>query len=74
MIQNLDRGCLKLKINIAKIKSLYYLCIVKMVDVAQLVRVADCGSVGRGFESHLPPKKAHRMRCAFCFCVHDDLF
>jgi hypothetical protein len=26
------------------------------VDVAQLVRVADCGSVGRGFESHLPPK------------------
>ena len=28
-----------------------------MVDVAQLVRVADCGSVGRGFEPHLPPKK-----------------
>ena len=27
-----------------------------MVDVAQLVRVADCGSVGRGFESHLPPR------------------
>ena len=27
-----------------------------MVDVAQLVRVADCGSVGRGFEPHLPPK------------------
>ena len=27
-----------------------------MVDVAQLVRVPDCGSVGRGFESHLPPK------------------
>ena len=26
-----------------------------MVDVAQLVRVADCGSVGRGFKSHLPP-------------------
>lgn len=26
------------------------------MDVAQLVRVADCGSVGRGFESHLPPK------------------
>jgi hypothetical protein len=30
----------------------------KMVDVAQLVRVADCGSVGRGFEPHLPPKIA----------------
>ena len=28
-----------------------------MVDVAQLVRVADCGSVGRGFESHHPPKE-----------------
>lgn len=27
------------------------------VVVAQQVRVADCGSVGRGFESHLPPKK-----------------
>ena len=25
------------------------------MDVAQLVRVADCGSEGRGFESHLPP-------------------
>ena len=28
-----------------------------MVDVAQLVRAADCGSVGRGFEPHLPPNK-----------------
>ena len=28
-----------------------------MVDVAQLVRVADCGSEGRGFESHLPPEQ-----------------
>jgi hypothetical protein len=26
-----------------------------MVDVAQLVRATDCGSVGRGFEPHLPP-------------------
>ena len=26
-----------------------------MVVVAQQVRVADCGSEGRGFESHLPP-------------------
>ena len=30
----------------------------KMVGVAQLVRVPDCGSEGRGFESHLPPVKA----------------
>jgi hypothetical protein len=26
-----------------------------MVDVAQLVRAPDCGSGGRGFESHHPP-------------------
>ena len=29
----------------------------QMVDLAQLVRVPDCGSEGRGFESHLPPRK-----------------
>ena len=28
-----------------------------MVVVAQLVRAPGCGSGGRGFESHLPPKK-----------------
>ena len=28
-----------------------------MVVVAQLVRAPDCGSGGRGFESHHPPKK-----------------
>ncbi len=33
-----------------------------MVDVAQLVRVPDCGSVGRGFESHLPPVGVLRGR------------
>ena len=27
----------------------------QMVVVAQLVRAPDCGSGGRGFESHLPP-------------------
>ncbi len=27
-----------------------------MVDVAQMVRALVCGSRGRGFESHLPPK------------------
>ena len=26
-----------------------------MVNVAQLVRALDCGSKGRGFESHLSP-------------------
>ena len=33
-----------------------------MVDVAQLVRVADCGSEGRGFESHLPPEQNKRSK------------
>ena len=28
-----------------------------MVNVAQLVRAPDCGSGGRGFESHLSPVK-----------------
>ena len=27
-----------------------------MVAVAQLVRAPDCGSGGRGFETHQPPK------------------
>ena len=25
------------------------------MDIAQLVRAPDCGSGGRGFESHYPP-------------------
>ena len=33
-----------------------------MVDVAQLVRVTDCGSEGRGFESHLPPEQIKRSK------------
>ena len=32
-----------------------YFSVADMVDVAQLVRATDCGSVGRGFEPHLPP-------------------
>ena len=28
-----------------------------MVDLAQLVRASDCGSEGRGFEPHIPPKE-----------------
>ena len=30
-----------------------------MVVVAQLVRASDCGSEGRGFEPHFPPKLRH---------------
>ena len=33
-----------------------------MVGVAQLVRVPDCGSEGRGFESHLPPKQENNLQ------------
>ena len=33
-----------------------------MVDVAQLVRVTDCGSEGRGFESHLPPEEQTKQK------------
>ena len=38
-----------------------------MVGVAQLVRVEDCGSLGRGFEPHLPPHKQEFFSCLF-FC------
>jgi len=38
-----------------KLKKKYYFCASFMVDVAQQVRASDCGSEGRGFESHLPP-------------------
>ena len=48
-----------------------------MVDVAQSVRVTDCGSEGRGFESHLPPLKAGcevLPRIFFClFCPVSEL-
>ena len=30
-----------------------------MVDVAQLVSASDCGSEGRGFDSHHPPHKKY---------------
>ena len=34
-----------------------------MVDIAQLVSASDCGSEGRGFESHYPPQKRNRGFC-----------
>lgn len=48
-------------------KKLYLCTRNQMVDVAQLVRVPDCGSVGRGFESHLPPSKKETMKIASFF-------
>ena len=42
-----------------------------MVDVAQLVRVPDCGSEGRGFEPHLPPQlnKPCNESCEVFLCL-----
>ena len=53
-----EKKCLKFGLE----RKVYYICNpirvrIEMVDVAQLVRVTDCGSEGRGFESHLPPKQ-----------------
>ena len=33
---------------------------ISTVGVVQLVRAPDCGSGGRGFEPHLPPRKKDR--------------
>ena len=46
-----------------------------MVVVAQLVRASDCGSEGRGFESHLPPgkkKAVPNMRDSPFFACYAD--
>jgi hypothetical protein len=41
-----------------------------MVVVAQLVRAPDCGSGGRGFETHLPPKKREPALRRFFFAQY----
>ena len=41
----------------------------QMVDLAQLVRVPDCGSVGRGFESHIPPREEEVRESLFFYCI-----
>ena len=47
--------CLQIEIRYVNLQSLSGKCI-NTVIVVQLVRTPDCGSGGRGFESHLPPK------------------
>jgi hypothetical protein len=53
----------------------YYICTAiekcnNTVVVAQLVRASDCGSEGRGFKSHLPPKNTGlTIRPVFLFIV-----
>ena len=45
-----------------------------MVDIAQLVSAADCGSEGRGFESHYPPhkNKTHPFGGVLFLCAEWD--
>ena len=38
-----------------------------MVVVAQLVRASVCGTEGRGFEPHLPPKKKRVRKYSLFF-------
>ena len=38
-----------------------------MVDIAQLVSASDCGSEGRGFESHYPPHKKDTQKGVFFY-------
>ena len=42
-----------------------------MVDIAQLVSASDCGSEGRGFESHYPPQKKEALlsECFFFLAI-----
>ena len=37
-----------------------------MVRIAQLVRASDCGSEGRGFESHFSPVRLSVKAAFFC--------
>ena len=40
-----------------------------MVRIAQLVRASDCGSEGRGFESHFSPVRLSVKAAFFLFVV-----
>jgi hypothetical protein len=40
-----------------------------MVVVAQSVRASDCGSEGRGFESHHPPKQKNALEVSGAFFI-----
>jgi hypothetical protein len=52
----------KIKLKFCEIEILGLFCTPETVDVVQLVRMSDCGSEGRGFESHLPPKQKRLSR------------
>ena len=44
-----------------------------MVDIAQLVSASDCGSEGRGFESHYPPHKKKRYHPVSLLFIWADM-
>ena len=44
-----------------------------MVDIAQLVSASDCGSEGRGFESHYPPHKKNRYLSVSVLFIWADM-
>ncbi len=45
-----------------------------MVGVAQLVRAPDCGSGGRGFDSHHSPHvEVRSRRSEFDFTLHNQI-
>ena len=44
-----------------------------MVDIAQLVSASDCGSEGRGFESHYPPHKKNRYLTVSVLFIWADM-
>jgi hypothetical protein len=49
-----------------------------MVRLAQLVRASDCGSEGRGFETHISPLRPLQnidiLKRSFFICISIDLF
>ena len=54
--------CSEIELKFGNNRKEYYICTLffnegtEMVDVAQLVRATDCGSVGRGFETIFHPR------------------
>ena len=46
----------------------------KTVDVVQQVRTSDCGSEGRGFESHLPPQAFSRCSLSASYKIRNPSY
>ena len=68
MLQRTEISSLQYAIALEIQELLAYLCRLQMVVVAQLVRAPDCGSGGRGFETHLPPHRKPRSNAGLFHC------